>query len=313
MASTMSNKRQRVEPPTQYQHGLPFGYPQTLSQQPQHFQQFQQHQAPAIEINVTNCTRTPEETGWVVNSVHKLDETTLRKLAILSALSHQDMYIALGNELQQIEYARTMRQQEELQAQQEQLAKENAQIIDFRSNVNQVDYVINEKWSRLSGSKQYDKAGDAAELVNDEITEIVGSVAPHSNSTTKINAVLALCDIGSIVAAGGDCIGAEVRKQVGYDEELVNALWTIVETMSAADKMVMTAEDIQLLEAFDKERKGYCVFDGFDEVLEHFKKAVEDPSSVQFDEDDDYGDIDEQALLNKSDAIEGTASQPITL
>ena len=165
----------------------------------------------------------------------------------------------------------------------------------------------------MSGSKQYDKAGDAAELVNDEITEIVGSVAPHSNSTTKINAILALCDIGSIVAAGGDCIGAEVRKQVGYDEELVNALWTIVETMSAGDKMAMTAEDIQLLEAFDKERKGYCVFDGFDEVLEHFKKAVEDPSSVQSDDDDDYGDIDEQALLNKSDAIEGTASQPITL
>jgi hypothetical protein len=186
----------------------------------------------------------------------------------------------------------------------------------FDENAAQVDYIINEKWARLSGSKQYNKAWDAAEMVNSEIAEIAQSVTKKSHCDTKINALLALCGIGSIVAVGGDCIGSEVRKHVGYDEVLVNTLLAIVDLMTVDEKRILDSDDMEALEAFDKERKSYCVFDDFEQVLEKLKeRPVDLPTTTHslVDDDDDYGDIDEQAMLNTSDAIEGSASQPIEL
>jgi hypothetical protein len=179
----------------------------------------------------------------------------------------------------------------------------------------EVDYIINQKWARLSASKQYNQAGDAADMVNGEITKIAQSVTTKSHCETKINAIVGLCEIGYIVATGGDCIGAEVRKQVGYDDLLVNTMLQIANLMTVVEKRALTSHDTKALETFDKERIAYCVFDDFEQVLERLRESPMDlPTAVyDLDDDDDYGDIDEQALLNKSDAIEGSASQPITV
>jgi hypothetical protein len=184
----------------------------------------------------------------------------------------------------------------------------------FHANVISVDYIINQKWARLSGSKQYNKAWDATEMVNDEITTIAQSVTKRSHYETKVNAILALCEVGHVVAVGGDCIGSEVRKHVGYDEVLVNTMWHIVNIMTADEKKALNIDGKRGLGAFDKDRKSYCVFDDFEQVLDKLKEVTVDLPTAAYDlDDDDYGDIDEQAMLNTSDAIEGSASQPIEL
>jgi hypothetical protein len=89
----------------------------------------------------------------------------------------------------------------------------------------------------------------------------------------------------------------------------------IANLMTVVEKRALTSHDTKALETFDKERVAYCVFDDFEQVLEKLRESPVDlPTAVyDLDDDDDYGDIDEQALLNKSDAIEGSASQPITV
>lgn len=147
------------------------------------------------------------------------------------------------------------------------------------------------------------------------VARIAQSITEKSHHETKINALLALSNIGTIVAIGGDRSGAELRKHVGHDDGLVKVMLDITDLMTVNEQRALSSDDMQALEEFDKERKRYCVFDGFKNVLDVFKKAKMEVSIVANDErdDDDYGDIDEQALLNKSDAIEGSASQPITI
>jgi hypothetical protein len=188
----------------------------------------------------------------------------------------------------------------------------------FDDYVERVDYIINERWAKLSCSKQYNKAWDATELVNKEISKIAQLVTIRSSTDSKINALLGLNNIAGIVAVGGDCIGSEVRKHVGYDDVLVNTMLDIINLMTVAEKRIVTRDDMDAFEALDEERKGYCVFDGFEQVLEKLTEGVVDlPTTthivVDNDDDDDYGDVDEQAMLNTSDAIEGSASQPIEL
>ncbi|CAD0089303.1 unnamed protein product [Aureobasidium vineae] len=170
-----------------------------------------------------------------------------------------------------------------------------AHVYEFDANVEQVDYIINEKWDKLSDARQYNKAWDATELVNKEIHKIAQSITEQSHHETKINALLSLCEIGAIVAIGGDRLGAEVRKHVGYDDVLVNVMLDITDLTTVNEKRAVTTDDMQALEEFDKERKGYCVFDNFEEVLDNIKKAMMDPSVAtydQYDDDDEYGDID---------------------
>lgn len=99
------------------------------------------------------------------------------------------------------------------------------------------------------------------------------SVTKQSHHHTKINALFALREIGSIVAVGGDCIGAEVRKQVGYDDFLVKTMRIIADFMTIDEKRDLDSVGISALEAFDKERKAYCVFGDFPEVLETSQKG----------------------------------------
>ncbi|KER00505.1 hypothetical protein AUEXF2481DRAFT_695687 [Aureobasidium subglaciale EXF-2481] len=295
MAAATSNKRQRIDPPMQYQNHLPFGHTHTISQPPSF----------SNLALVPYPQRTPAETLSIITMVTKLDETSLRNLLIQSAISHDHIYTSHSNTTQALDFVARK------------LAKENATVQEFEKNVDQVHHVINVKWEKLSDAKQYNKAWDATELVNKEIAKIVNAIKEQSHQESRVNAIVALCEIGGIVAVGGDRLGAEVRKHVGCNDQLVESFWSVLATMSQEEvrKVAMSEEDFSIMEAFDKERKGYCVFDGFDEIIEHFKNsaACKDGHDEDGEEDDEYGDVDEQALINTSDAIEGSASQPIAV
>ncbi|KAI5264502.1 hypothetical protein E4T47_08765 [Aureobasidium subglaciale] len=292
MAAATSNKRQRIDPPMQYQNHLPFGYTHTTSQPPG-FSNLALLPYPR---------RTPAETLSIVNMVTKLDETSLRNLLIQSAISYDHIYTSLSNTTQALDFVAAQKDRKKIQAAQRKPAKENATVQEFEKNVDQVHHVINVKWEKLSDAKQYNKAWDVTELVNKEIAKIVNSIGEQSHQESKVNAIVALCKIGGIVAVGGDRLGAEVRKHVGYDDQLVESFWSVLATMSPEEvrKVAMSEEEFSIMAAFDKERKGYCVFDGFDEIMERFKNSAarKDGHNEDEVEEDEYGDVDEQALIN---------------
>lgn len=339
MSTTTSNKRQRVESPVQYEPYDIQDLPQNRDLADQPWTRFEVNPTEAQITELVGKFDESDVRRLLIETIGDLGDSGVRKLLVNATVSNELGYMRLWNELT---YAQLLRKDEKAQkifqqrsrpiefapqvyqAQKATVPKQpelpmtyESEIFEFDANAAQVDYIINEKWARLSGTKQYNKSWDAADLVNKEIAKIAQSVTKKSHHHTKINAILGLCDIGSIVAVGGDCIGAEVRKQVGYDDTLVNAMKNIVKLMTIDEKRAFCQEDMDVLEAFDKERKGYCVFDEFPMVLDTFKQARAVPQSATHslddDDDDDYGDIDEQALLNKSDAIEGSASQPITI
>lgn len=134
----------------------------------------------------------------------------------------------------------------------------------FEANIEKVDYYINKRWANLNDTEKYDKAPAAATLVNLEIAKIKESATYRSDRETKINAVLALCDIGTTVMTGGDCIGDEVRIRVGHEEFLVNTMSDIVNSMSHFEIRAFR-DDIVKLEDFNTKRRIWRVFDGFRE------------------------------------------------
>lgn len=338
MSTATSNKRQRVESPAQYVPYDTQDLPQNRDLADQPWTRFEVNPTEAQITELVGKFDESDVRRLLIETIGDLGDSGVRKLLVNAAVSSELGYMRLCNELT---YTQLLRKDEKAQTiiqqrsrpiefapqvhraqkaivpkQPEPSKSYEHEIYRFEGNVAQVDYIINEKWARLSGTKQYNKAWDAADMVNSEIAKIAQSITKKSNRHTKINAILGLCEIGSIVAEGGDCIGAEVRKHVGYDDTLVNTMKDIVKLMTIDEKRFLCQEDIDFLEAFDKKRKGYCVFDDFPEVLDTFKKAVAKPQGATHDlddDEDDYGDIDEQALLNKSDAIEGSASQPITI
>ncbi|KAH0345724.1 hypothetical protein KCU81_g4250, partial [Aureobasidium melanogenum] len=134
----------------------------------------------------------------------------------------------------------------------------------FNANIEKVDYYINKELTNLNDAEKYDKAPTAATLVNLEIAKIKESATYKSDCETKINAVLALCNTGSTVMTGGDCIGDEVRARVGHEEFLVNAMSDIMNSMSHFEIMAFR-DDIVKLENFNMKRRIWRVFDGFRE------------------------------------------------
>jgi len=329
-----------MESPVEYEPYDTEDLPRTkdLADQP-----WTQYEPNPTEAQVTEIVEKLDESDvrkFLTKTIGNLHESLVRKLLVTAAVSNDLVYMDLWGELthiqllkkderaqklyqqrsRPIEFAPQLQQAQQAQQpsvpkQPEPLMTDEPDFYAFDKNILQVDYIINEKWAKLSGSKQYNRAWDATDLVNKEIAKIAQSTTKKSHHLTKIGAMLGLCEIGSIVAVGGDCIGAEVRKHVGYDVTLVNAMLGIVSLMTIDEKRALGHAELKILEEFDKERKAYCVFDDFPKVLETFKQALAGPQTAAYDldDDDDYGDIDEQALLNKSDAIEGSASQPITV
>jgi hypothetical protein len=145
--------------------------------------------------------------------------------------------------------------------------------MDIREYIQEVDYTINEKYAELSTWQQHDRARDAATLVEKQITSLARRVFKKSRPDTKIDAVLALCKIGSIVARSGTGVGQEVRRQLGDDALLVRTMLGIADLMTIQEKRALQNVDIEALKAFDEERKRHGVFGDFQKVVDTFKEA----------------------------------------
>jgi hypothetical protein len=145
--------------------------------------------------------------------------------------------------------------------------------LDINAHVQEVDYIINEKYAGLSNWKQHDKAGEAAILVEKEIVQLARSITKESHHHAKINAMIGLCKIGAVVSMGGNPIGDELREQVGNDDLLILTMLGIADLMTTKEKRSLNSIDIKALKAFDEGRKRQGVFSDFQKVVDTFKEA----------------------------------------
>ncbi|KAL4905212.1 hypothetical protein BDW74DRAFT_178215 [Aspergillus multicolor] len=127
---------------------------------------------------------------------------------------------------------------------------ESARVTNFDHYSRSVWREINVSYSRLSGSKQYDKCG------------------PLANAKTRFNGLSVLRKIGkTICLSSNDTLGHEVQKNFQRGSELEDAMCGIIGAMSDEERRVIGTGGMRL---------DYCVFPEFSGVLERLMEGLYD-------------------------------------
>jgi type II secretory ATPase GspE/PulE/Tfp pilus assembly ATPase PilB-like protein len=105
------------------------------------------------------------------------------------------------------------------------IRREQSKVIDFDPYSKHIWSAINSRYSRLSGSKQYEKAFE----VLDDVTGMISTIsqkasAQHTSFGTKRSALETLRKIGKTICLSGDTVGHEVRKQFQHESALEDAM-----------------------------------------------------------------------------------------
>lgn len=298
MSTARGNKRQRMESPVEYE---PYDAPDSPPSKDLAKQPWTEYELNPTEAQITGIVEKLDESDvkkLLAESIQDLDEEDARKLLVNAAVFDGSVYIKVWGELTHIKLAKkgerarkimerysstkpTLQVQDIQKAtvpkQPQPAAPLTLETVGIKEYLQEVDYIINEKYAGLSEWKQYEKAGDAAELVEKEIAKLARRVTKKSYHNIKINAILGLCKIGTLVTRGGNPVGDEVCKQVGNDGLLVRTMLGIADLMTIKEKRALNSEDMKALEAFDTQRKRHSVFHNFEKVLDAFKKVPADP------------------------------------
>ncbi|KAK4206507.1 hypothetical protein QBC37DRAFT_458852 [Rhypophila decipiens] len=176
------------------------------------------------------------------------------------------------------------------------MAREAQKVIVFSQYSSDASYILNDKYSHLSGSKQYDKALNAGSSIEKMLRAISYAVDEHHSFGTKYNALEAIRAIFDEVISAGDTLGSEVRKNV--DSSWGEYLTGICQLFDAddLDRLVVKMKEGELYLDFfaktAKEAKGYCL-DGLqmDEALDILLGGEDEEGDE--DEDEDVQDEDE--------------------
>lgn len=109
-------------------------------------------------------------------------------------------------------------------------------MINFDGHSKSAGHAINTQYSRLSGSKQYDKSWEVTEEVVQCIQRIAEQVKPVSSYGTKLSALETLRKIARTILLSGDTLGHEVRKQFQSKYALSEATTTILDSMTGYER-----------------------------------------------------------------------------
>ena len=119
-----------------------------------------------------------------------------------------------------------------------------SRLTDFEACSAEVDFIINNKYSSLSGSKQYEKAFDAFREIQALISIIEKHVGPDLPYIDKIRALRALINIGQSVAGSeGDVVAHEIRTLFASDDEISELIISIIKSVEVPERSRMGLED----------------------------------------------------------------------
>lgn len=133
---------------------------------------------------------------------------------------------------------------------------------DFEACAAEVDFIINHKYSSLSGSKQYEKAFDAFHEIQALISVIAKHVGSESPFMGKVRALRALINIGlSVVGSEGDVVAHEIRTLFASDDEIPKLIVSIVKSVEKPARSKMGFEDELASLVEDAQSYGIDIFD----------------------------------------------------
>jgi hypothetical protein len=167
------------------------------------------------------------------------------------------------------------------------MTSENSQQSSHRSSksVNFVHY-SNSVWHTLNAKQHSDPteghqhANKAVQKVANDIHTVASQVQRQSSLTTKKNALETLRKIGRSICLATGVVGETVKEVLGSDKTFVDAIVKVTECFTEDDRRVLWAggsgvEIVKRLDQLDELRRCYCIFDGFEVVLEVLKREDE--------------------------------------
>ncbi|OJJ32684.1 hypothetical protein ASPWEDRAFT_42695 [Aspergillus wentii DTO 134E9] len=153
--------------------------------------------------------------------------------------------------------------------------KERRRIINFDFYSKAIWRKINIKYSSMTGSKQYDIAGEVVGEIASAIDTIVASCGSNANSQTRYNGLSVLRKIGKTIALSAtDTLGHEVQQEFQGESCLEDGMWEIVSAMTIQerDDIVNDNQDEEALWPKLEELLGlandYCIFERLGDVLD---------------------------------------------
>ncbi|PYI04635.1 hypothetical protein BO78DRAFT_420378 [Aspergillus sclerotiicarbonarius CBS 121057] len=157
---------------------------------------------------------------------------------------------------------------------------------------------LNITYQRLSGTNQFDMAGEVEEDIIDTIERITEQCGPSANLQTRYNGLSVLRKIGKSIALSYDTLAHEVRKRFQWDTTMEDSMMKIIGAMEPQERLAIYRDNTspealwpKLLE-LGKLAEGYCVFKGFPEVLDLLQgdEDPEEPAELDDGEDEESDD-----------------------
>lgn len=199
---------------------------------------------------------------------------------ILTSIAYAEPY-GLTARLIDEAYART----------QEQERSRAARAISFAKYAGKADYLFNERYERLSGSKQYNAAGDVQSAVEAMLGDIVKRTKSLSVYATKKSAVETMRSIFEVMLDSGGVIGNEVRNDCNdWDTKFLQIMGTFTED----ELQRLATEDggawVEQFRALVQNANEHCVLKALQESLddlESYQAGAKDEEEEDEDEDED--------------------------
>lgn len=125
----------------------------------------------------------------------------------------------------------------------EKVREQQARVLSFDHYSKSVWRRINKEHSSLSGSKQYEKAFDVFYDIKDDIRNIAQQAGRTASDATRRNALEGLRKVGKTVSlSGGDTLSHEVKKHFQGDQEMTDAMLSVVDAMSNEERLFVRDE-----------------------------------------------------------------------
>ncbi|KUI65896.1 hypothetical protein VM1G_02372 [Cytospora mali] len=163
-------------------------------------------------------------------------------------------------------------------------------VINFDAYSKSAWHALNDrKVLGLSGSHQYDAAGDVYDRICGCISAIGEKTRDDSPLGTKQSAIETLRKIAKTIILGEETVGHEVRKELQCDSDIADIIIRILESMTPEERIRTgkKADDkgtlISKFEWVLDEAEGYCLegLNGLDRALDMMETGLSSPRVAQ--------------------------------
>lgn len=201
----------------------------------------------------------PQNPKNYASIVKRLDRATVNSLLCTAASTHTDIANAIDLTVNRVAEV------------------ERKKVVDFDYLSRNALKALNVTYDRLSGSAEYDMAGEAESSVRDCIRTIRKGCPPHANFKTLKSGLETLRVIGEIIILSNNTVSHEVQKVFYIDRILEDTMFGIVNAMTDLERDTLVYQGwIYKLEKLEELANVHCIFEGLGDVVHCIFKGLGD-------------------------------------